>query len=67
MKSKFHVSIGCYYDFNNPKFKAEYDEWRDDHLDTLEMREGFVWDRFAPEDIMLFIDSDSYKYIGDAL
>lgn len=67
MKTKFHVTIGCYYDFDNPTFRASYDEWRDDHPDTLEMRECFVWDRFAPNDIMTMIDRDAYKYIGDAL
>ncbi len=67
MKSKFHVSIGCYYDFDNPDFRDEYDEWRDDHPDTLKMREEFVWDRFAPEHIMSMLDSNAYKNIGDAL
>lgn len=67
MKEKFHVSIGCYYDFTKPEFKAEYDQWRDDQPDTLEMRECFVWDRFAPVNIMDLVDWDAYKRIGDAL
>jgi hypothetical protein len=64
MKSKFHVSIGCYYDFDEPSFRAEYDEWRGDHPDTVEMRNGFMWDRFAPENIMSMVDPNSRKEIS---
>lgn len=67
MKNKFHVTIGCYYDFNEPALKEEYDDWLEDQPDTLEMREYFVWDRFAPEHIMKMLDPNAYKYIGDAL
>ena len=61
MNNKYTVAISITYDFENPYFKNEYDEWRDDHPDTGAMRLEFVWDRFAPADIMSVVDPNAQK------
>jgi hypothetical protein len=64
VKDEYRISIWCDYDFNDPAFRDEYDEWRDDHPDGEMMRLGFITDRFAPEDIMHFLDPNSRKEIN---
>ena len=62
MNNIYEVSISIEYDFENPYFRNEYDEWRDDHEDTPAMRREFVWDRFAPQDIMSVLDPNAQKF-----
>ena len=63
MNNLYKVSISIEYNFDNPYFKNEYDEWRDDHDDTPSMRKAFVWDRFAPENIMSIIDPNAQQFM----
>lgn len=62
MNNIYEVSINIVYDFEDPDFKNQYDEWRDDHPDTGAMRLEFVWDRFAPENIMSIVDPNAQKF-----
>ena len=62
MKNIYELSINIEYDFEDPDFKNQYDEWRDDHEDTDAMRREFAWDRFTPEDIMSVVDPNAQKF-----
>ncbi len=66
MNNQYTLAISITYDFENPYFRNEYDEWRDDHPDTPAMRQEFVWDRFAPADIMSIVDPNAEKFTASS-